>query len=212
MKGKHYILIPICGLAIVLGVSLMIPRWVQGRGTTIQLSEPVETDTQTTTKEPVTEPTSEEHSDDKAQTEATTAETTLEPETSEAVTQQETTQDPTTEKENETTAKTASTTTQAMTEPTTAAVMTVVIPETQDTVDWIDEQLAEYEGQIEEVDIETGKAIIAKLDIDYLNSLSEDGLTEEERQLAKDHLHSRLNDDEYATALSLYRQYIGLLQ
>lgn len=81
-----------------------------------------------------------------------------------------------------------------------------------DTATWLDEQLAEYEGQIEEVDVETGVAIIEKLDIDYLNSLASEGLTEEEKEAVKAHMHSRLTEDEYATALALYREYIGLIQ
>lgn len=82
----------------------------------------------------------------------------------------------------------------------------------QDTGDWLDEQLEAYEGQIEEVDIEVGLAIIEKLDIEYLNELSTEGLTNEEKAEVKSHLNERLTESEYATALALYREYIGLLQ
>ncbi len=199
MKRYKTIILTALILIILLGVGLLLPSLLQGPNTSIQqeittqlkAAEDISVVEETTVIEETTE--SEELEDETTEAETTVAE--AEDETVTSI-------------EDETVAQ--ETTTTVVPEPTTEA--TIVDEEPQDTVTWLDEQLAEYEGQVEEVDVEIGIAIIEKLDIDYLNSLAEDGLTEEERSAVKEHLTSRLTEGEYATALRLYREYVELLQ
>ena len=223
MKRYKTIILTALILIVLLGVSLLLPSLLQGPSTSIQQ--------EITTQSKVAEDTgvaeaqkaeglkglkAEEPEDEVTVAEVTVAETTVaeaEEVTVASVEDETVAQETSSLESNEETSvetTTVETTTAVIPEPNTEAPLDDEEP--QDTVSWLDEQLAEYEGQVEEVDIETGIAIIEKLDVDYLNGLSEEGLTQEERIAVKTHLNEQLSESEYATALALYREYIGLLQ
>lgn len=86
------------------------------------------------------------------------------------------------------------------------------LPDIELTDDVIQQLIEENKDDIEEEDLEAGTAILEKLDSDYLASLTEDGLTEEEKETMKEYLQSVLTEEEYQDVLELIGKYIGQVQ
>ena len=213
MKKRKYAFIITVSAALLIGLSLSLPSLLQGTGASIEQKEVQEE------AERAEEAEKAERAEEAIQAEEDQVVAVVEE--SEVIAETPEDEEATAQPEQQEIVTEPDTTTQAEATPpvaeTTEDLPVEVIEEVpeeavQDTTTWLDEQLAEYEGQIEEVDIETGVAIIEKLDMEYLNALAAEGLTGEERTAVKEHLHMQLSEDEYATALALYREYIGLLQ
>jgi hypothetical protein len=76
---------------------------------------------------------------------------------------------------------------------------------------WIQDIIDRKADHINMADLAEGSSIYNKLDTGYLFGLAEGGLTEEERNLALDYLHSNLSQQEFSKAAELYMKYVGLL-
>ena len=78
-------------------------------------------------------------------------------------------------------------------------------------LDWIDQRIAAVEAEVQPEDLADFKAIIGKLDVDYINRLVDEGLDEVREAELRGYLHSRLTDGEYTRAKELFLDYNALL-
>jgi hypothetical protein len=76
----------------------------------------------------------------------------------------------------------------------------------------VDELINEYLESIEEQDLERGKELLEKLDLDYLLSFDRTNLSEDDKQEIKEYLQNNLTPGEYDEVISLIGKYIGLVQ
>lgn len=76
---------------------------------------------------------------------------------------------------------------------------------------WINEKINENKDKISENDLDRGARIYNGLDTDYLFSLSDGGLTDEERAQVDAYLSKSLSGADYQLAKELYYKYVGLL-
>lgn len=76
---------------------------------------------------------------------------------------------------------------------------------------WVQDQIDQNRDQINDSELYTGAAIYNQLDTAYLFGLSEGGLTEEEKQEVSHYLKANLSSGETDTAMSLYYEYVNLL-
>ena len=235
MKKKLILIIPLCVLSLLILMSIMLPHWLQGSGTSITVvNESNEVDMESNTGEMDIDLTSDEKVklvepniyDQQILGNETQIEefinikknTLVNKNLKQQVIEDEMRVEENKEIKNSTEDIVEIPIQDSIAEPSedveeNVLAIPVELPtENQETSTWIDEQLQAYEGQIDEVDIDTAIGIMNKLDIDYLNGLAADGLTGEEKTLVKAHLNQRLSGGEYATALALYKEYIGLIQ
>lgn len=84
------------------------------------------------------------------------------------------------------------------------------IPQVKD--DAIQKKIEENMDHINEEDLNQGTDIYNKLDTDYLFSLLEDGVTDEEKVTADEYLKSVLSGEEYEAAVRLFNNYVGLME
>lgn len=68
-----------------------------------------------------------------------------------------------------------------------------------------------YGDQVDDADEAKGEALLTKIDIDYIMSVLDGGLTEEEETALKSYIHERLTDEEYEEVKDLINKYIHLL-
>lgn len=71
--------------------------------------------------------------------------------------------------------------------------------------------LEEYQDEIDQKDIEQGKVLLEKLDLNYLLSFDRNNLTEDQKQEIKNYLQGQLSSQEYEKVLELIGKYIGLI-
>lgn len=86
-------------------------------------------------------------------------------------------------------------------------------PEAEETpgLDWIDRRIAEVEAEVLPEDLADFKAIVGKLDVEYIDGLVDEGLDEERKAELRSYLQSRLTEEEYARAKELFLDYNALL-
>ena len=75
----------------------------------------------------------------------------------------------------------------------------------------IEQMIAEAGDEILPEDVEDFRRIISKLDLEYINSIVDEELNEENMDKLRVYLHSRLNDEEYQRAKELFVAYSHLL-
>lgn len=75
----------------------------------------------------------------------------------------------------------------------------------------IDQMIAGAGDEILPEDVEDFRRIISKLDLEYINSIVDKELNEENMDKLRVYLHSRLNDEEYQRAKELFIAYSHLL-
>lgn len=73
-------------------------------------------------------------------------------------------------------------------------------------------KIEEAKKQVPLKDQAKGMSIAGKLDVGYLTKLSSGGLTAEEKKQVKEHIRSRLSQEEINEMLRLYNQYSYLLK
>lgn len=78
--------------------------------------------------------------------------------------------------------------------------------------DWLELRIEKHKAEIQSQDLEDFRAITAKLDQTYVQSLSIDGFTVEEQAALKDYLHSKLTETEYGRAKQLFSTYSYLME
>lgn len=78
--------------------------------------------------------------------------------------------------------------------------------------DWINQKINENKEDINRNDLDIGAAIYNSLDTDYLFSLSDEGLTAEEKVMVDEYLSSQLSGADYEIAKELYYKYVELLR
>ncbi|HOV26482.1 MAG TPA: hypothetical protein PK566_09030 [Pseudobacteroides sp.] len=83
-------------------------------------------------------------------------------------------------------------------------------PTKNETKSWIDEKLDEYKDDIDPADIPDIKRIYSKIDVAYVQSLSEDGMTDEAKNKIKEYLKKTLGSD-YDRAKELFYMYSYLI-
>lgn len=76
---------------------------------------------------------------------------------------------------------------------------------------WLQEVIDEKKDLIKEADLASGAEIYNKLDMEYLFSLAEGGLTEGKKKKVQAYLSSMLSPEENKRAMDLYLKYVGLL-
>ncbi len=76
---------------------------------------------------------------------------------------------------------------------------------------WINEKINENKDKISENDLDRGARIYNGLDTDYLFTLADGGLTDEERAQVDAYLSKTLSGGDYQLAKELYYKYVGLL-
>ena len=75
----------------------------------------------------------------------------------------------------------------------------------------IEQLIAEAGDEILPGDVEDFRRIISKLDLEYINSIVDEELDEENMDRLRAYLHSRLSDEEYRRAKELFVSYSHLL-
>lgn len=83
-------------------------------------------------------------------------------------------------------------------------------PENNETKSWIDEKLDEYKDDIDPADIPDIKRIYSRIDVAYVQGLSENGMTDEAKENIKDYLRKTLGSD-YERAKELFYMYSYLI-
>lgn len=77
---------------------------------------------------------------------------------------------------------------------------------------WLDNKIKEHESELDPVDLEDFKAIIAKLDQALIKELAAGGFTDEEAAQLIKHMKQNLTDEEYARSKELFKRYNYLLE
>jgi len=96
--------------------------------------------------------------------------------------------------------------------PTTESIdpMVSATPVKVEPKSWIDKKLDEYKDDIDPVDIPDIKRIYSRIDVDYVQGLSEDGMTDEATNKIKEYLRKTLGSD-YERAKELFYMYSYLI-
>lgn len=76
---------------------------------------------------------------------------------------------------------------------------------------WINAKINENKDKISSSDLDRGASIYNGLDTDYLFTLADGGLTDEERAQVDAYLSKTLSGGDYQLAKELYYKYVGLL-
>ncbi len=84
------------------------------------------------------------------------------------------------------------------------------VQNTSEPKSWIDKKLDEYESDIDPSDVSDIKRIYSKIDIGYVQGLSENGMTDEATNKIKEYLRKTLGSD-YERAKELFYTYSYLL-
>lgn len=77
---------------------------------------------------------------------------------------------------------------------------------------WLDNKIKEHESELDPVDVEDFRAIIAKLDQGLIKGLASNGFTDEEAAQLIKHMKQNLTDEEYARSKELFKRYNYLLE